>query len=129
MTACPPPPGRCTSRSTTSGRVARMTATASSTESASPTTSMVGAPTPDRVSSDRTPARMSAWSSTSTRRIGAGHGWLLGMRISTSVPTPGWLTTVAFPPARSARPTTDSVIPLRSVATDSGSKPIPVSRT
>ena len=54
------------------GRVRRMTSTASSTDPASPTTSIAGS---DRgisgpVSSARTPARISSWSSTRTSLIG-----------------------------------------------------------
>src|SRR4051812_37924444 len=56
----PPPPGRWTSSSTTSGARATISATAASTSPASPTT----ATRPS--SSARTPARNSAWSSTST---------------------------------------------------------------
>ena len=52
-TACPPPPGRCTSSSTTSGRHSEITAMAGVTSSASPTTSTWSP------SSDRTPERNS----------------------------------------------------------------------
>ena len=103
----------------------RMTVTASSADAASPTTSMVGAPT-GRVSSDRTPARMSAWSSTRTMRImrplprdadldlGAGAGLAHHRRLA----------------ARPLGPPDDRVgEPVRSAATCAGSKPMPVSRT
>src|SRR5690554_3784146 len=61
----PSPPGRCTSSSTTVGRSSCTTATAESTESASPTT---------RTRSSRlarTPARNMSWSSTSTTSTGS----------------------------------------------------------
>src|SRR3569833_546126 len=62
-TSTPPPPGRCTSRSTTSGPVALITSIAASTSPASPTIS-TAAP-----SSAFTPLRNIWWSSTSTTRV------------------------------------------------------------
>ncbi len=62
MIASPLPSGRWTSSSTTSGSSSLMIATASCTVPASPTTSTASP------SSARTPARKSAWSSTSTTR-------------------------------------------------------------
>src|SRR4029079_14009463 len=57
------------------------------------------------------------------------HGALLVMCSSTSVPSPGLVTTVAFPPARSSRPSIDSTRPRRSAGTAARSKPPPRSRT
>src|SRR5690349_19382883 len=54
------PPGRCTSSSTTSGRVSAITATADGTSAASPTTSI------ERSRSARRPDRKIEWSSTTT---------------------------------------------------------------
>src|SRR5688500_18381077 len=60
ITSTPPPPGRCTSSRTTSGRCADTAATASSTSAASASTSTASP------SSARTPRRNIAWSSTIT---------------------------------------------------------------
>src|SRR5262249_54877618 len=46
-----------------------------------------------------------------------------------SVPSPATLFTRAEPPCRSIRPTIASLMPSRSDGTDSGSKPLPRSRT
>src|SRR3954451_7359462 len=62
----PPPPGRWTSSRTTSGAASTIVATAPSTSPASPTIST------NPSNSLRTPARNSAWSSTSTT---VGKGW------------------------------------------------------
>src|SRR5260370_352164 len=61
-TACPPPPGRCTSRRTTSGRLSAISAIAGSTSSASPTTSTWPP------SSGRTPVRSRPCSSPTKAR-------------------------------------------------------------
>src|SRR5207253_4860195 len=54
---------------------------------------------------------------------------LCGSRSSTSVPEPRVVTIVAVPPARSSRPSIDSVRPRRSGATAARSNPVPRSRT
>src|SRR5215211_7211158 len=68
-TARPPPPGRCTSSRTTSGRVRRMPSTAASTSPASPTISN-SAP-----SSARSPERKKWWSSTRKTLIIGAPPW------------------------------------------------------
>ena len=62
MTSAPPPPGRWTSSSTTSGLVSRMEVTEEATSSPSATTSHTFP------ISWRTPARNMAWSSTNATR-------------------------------------------------------------
>src|SRR3954469_630856 len=66
MTASPLPSPRCTSRSTTSGSVSRISGTASATLPASPTMFTFSP------SSPRTPARNNSWSSTRTTRTFTG---------------------------------------------------------
>ncbi len=150
MTACPPPPGRCTSSRTTSGSSRPISSMAGPTSSASPTTST-------RVpSSARTPERNRPWSSTRTTRGGppgraaacAAPGCssprpacragavpqaltapVRGIVSVTFVPSPGADCTVASPPCRLIRPRMDSATPLRSPGTAAGSKPLPRSRT
>jgi hypothetical protein len=70
ITAWPPPPGRCTSSSTTSGTAEVIVSTADATSSASPATD-TRAPYSGRPSSARTPDRNRPWSSTSTTLTGA----------------------------------------------------------
>src|SRR5215213_4074651 len=72
ITSTPPPPGRCTSRSTTSGWCADTAAIASSTSAASASTSTASP------SSARTPRRNIAWSSTiTTLTLAASLIWVL----------------------------------------------------
>src|SRR5690348_14974037 len=74
MTSTPPPPGRCTSSSTTSGRSDPIAATAVSTSSASATTLTVGSAS----SSARTPRLNMAWSSTTSTLTTSVMGLLQG---------------------------------------------------
>ena len=121
-TARPPPPGRCTSSRTTSGRVRRM-------RRRRPRRSR----RPRRRSRTRRLARPAARTGRSggrrPERPGSRCDWLLGSRSWTQVPRPGLETMATPPPWRWMRPRIESAMPRRSVGTASGSKPSPSSRT
>src|SRR3954447_32505 len=103
ITSAPPPPGRWTSRSTTSGCRAVTAATASSTSAASARISTV--PRAAASSSARTPRRNIAWSSTITTETVLGSAMALLLSGSRQVqPDLGPLTRRRADLARAAVP-------------------------
>ncbi len=134
MTRAPPPPGMCTSTSTTSGtradhldRVVDLRCRADHFEFRTELGAHAGEK--QLMVVDEEDARVTVPLTHVPLTHVVASSFTRGRVISTSVPSPGVLRISAVPPARASRSTIEPEIPRRSSATAAGSKPRPRSRT